>query len=380
MKQNTFFVNVWTLMLILGLIACGEKKTQVKTELQRIEAFAFDVNDDYLQSYAGTFCYSTSARMDGKECLIVYNGKLHSIDILNLADRRPLKQIALAKDGPDQILAPKGIGYYKDSFIILNTGGLYRVGQDGKVVSKKLLNDFPQIKEEGYGIAVPDLTVYFSVYSFFGFDAANGRVALPLYFYEKDTTGEYPKKVLIVSCDDWNIRDEVEIHCPDVIRKEGDMQLLGCVNVLPYGDRLIYNFPASSKVYVYDLSVKKSKEYDFPSTFTDPFFHLPDINGSEPGFGCLKTGYYFPLCYDAYHNVFWRIQQGPLDGHGVGGKPFSVMCMSPDFLNSAEYVIPAGASIYPDLAFTDSLILLPYTGGDKIGENNMCFYGLQYRE
>ena len=59
MKQNTFFVNVWTLMLILGLIACGEKKTQVKTELQRIEAFAFDVNDDYLQSYAGTFCYST---------------------------------------------------------------------------------------------------------------------------------------------------------------------------------------------------------------------------------------------------------------------------------------------------------------------------------
>lgn len=53
-------------MLILGLIACGEKKTQVKTELQRIEAFAFDVNDDYLQSYAGTFCYSTSARIDGK--------------------------------------------------------------------------------------------------------------------------------------------------------------------------------------------------------------------------------------------------------------------------------------------------------------------------
>ena len=94
------------------------------------------------------------------------------------------------------------------------------------MVSKKLLNDFPQIKEEGYGIAVPDLTVYFSVYSFFGFDAANGRVALPLYFYEKDTTGEYPKKVLIVSCDDWNIRGEVEIHCPDVIRKEGDMQRL----------------------------------------------------------------------------------------------------------------------------------------------------------
>ena len=48
-------------------------------------------------------------------------------------------------------------------------------------------------------------------------------------------------------------------------------------------------------------------------------------------------------------------------------------------MNSAEYVIPAGSKIYPDLAFTDSLVLLPYTGGDKIGENNMCFYGLNLR-
>lgn len=100
-------------MLILGLMACGEKKTQVKTELQRIEAFAFDVNDDYLQSYAGTFCYSTSARIDGKECLIVYNGKLHSIDILNLADRRPLKQIALARMVRIRYLLPKGSAIIK---------------------------------------------------------------------------------------------------------------------------------------------------------------------------------------------------------------------------------------------------------------------------
>lgn len=67
-----------------------------------------------------------------------------------------------------------------------------------------------------------------------------------------------------------------------------------------------------------------------------------------------------------------------MDGHGVAGKPFSVMCISTDLMNSAEYVIPAGSKIYPDLAFTDSLVLLPYTGGDKIGENNMCFYGLEY--
>ena len=378
MIQKDFFISVLTLGLILCFIACGEKRIAVKSALERVEAFAFDVNDDYLQSYAGSFCYSTSARIDGKQCLVVYNGKLHSVDILNLTDCQPLRQVILAKEGPDQILTPKGIGYYKDSFIIFTTNGLYRVGQDGKVLSKKLLNDLPQVKEDGYGIAVPGLSIYFSVYSFFGFDASKGVVALPLYSYEEDATGEYAKKVLVISCDDWSIRNEVEIDCPDIIKKEGDMQLLSCINVLPHGDWLIYNFPASSKVYVYDLSAKKSKEYDFPSTFTDSFFRLPDMNEEEPGFGCLKTGYYFPLCYDAYHDVFWRVQQGPLDGHGVAGKPFSVMCISTDLMNSAEYVIPAGSKIYPDLAFTDSLVLLPYTGGDKIGENNMCFYGLEY--
>lgn len=61
------------------------------------------------------------------------------------------------------------------------------------------------------------------MYSFFGFDVVNGRVVLFFYFYEKDIMGEYLKKVLIVLCDDWNIWDEVEIYCFDVIRKEGDM-------------------------------------------------------------------------------------------------------------------------------------------------------------
>lgn len=96
--QKDFFISVLTLGLILCFTACGEKKITVKSALERVEAFAFDVNDDYLQSYAGSFCYSTSARIDGKQCLVVYNGKLHSVDILNLTDCQPLRQVILAKE------------------------------------------------------------------------------------------------------------------------------------------------------------------------------------------------------------------------------------------------------------------------------------------
>lgn len=74
-----------------------------------------------------------------------------------------------------------------------------------------------------------------------------------------------------------------------------------------YGDWLIYNFFVFFKVYVYDLFVKKSKEYDFFFIFIDFFFYLLDINGLEFGFGCFKIGYYFLLCYDVYYNVFWCI-------------------------------------------------------------------------
>lgn len=49
MMQKDFFISVLTLGLILCFIACGEKKITVKSALERVEAFAFDVNDDYLQ-------------------------------------------------------------------------------------------------------------------------------------------------------------------------------------------------------------------------------------------------------------------------------------------------------------------------------------------
>lgn len=108
-----------TLGLILCFIACGEKKIAVKSALERVEAFAFDVNDDYLQSYAGSFCYSTSARIDGKQCLVVYNGKLHSVDILNLTDCQPLRQVILAKESRTRSLLPKGLAIIRIHLLYL---------------------------------------------------------------------------------------------------------------------------------------------------------------------------------------------------------------------------------------------------------------------
>lgn len=43
--QKDFFISVLTLGLILCFTACGEKKIAVKSELERVESFALNVNE-----------------------------------------------------------------------------------------------------------------------------------------------------------------------------------------------------------------------------------------------------------------------------------------------------------------------------------------------
>lgn len=85
-----------------------------------------------------------------------------------------------------------------------------------------------------------------------------------------------------------------------------------------------------------------------------------------------------PLNYDPVRKVFWRIQQLPVNGHGIVGKNFSVSCIQTDFAKNIEHNIPADQYIYPNLIYARTNILLSYFYGDKIGEDSMCFYGLEW--
>ena len=381
MKARKVMLGAW----ICGSIFCacgGQKQTATKgnnQELERIENFSVDVTEDYAQIYENSSCRAVSAKIDGADCMLAYSDKLHCIDVIDLTNKRPLKQIQLVKEGPHGVLGVEGIFFYDNTFVLKGNVYLYRVDWEGHVVSKWSLNDYIA-KNPGFGLRFPDQYSIFNMYTHLGFNAEEGLVALPVYKYEKEN-GQYPAKVVIVSCKDWRV-EEVEIAYPEELKKPEWLGNLGLVQALPHGQKLIYNFPASANIYVYDRFTQETRTCTIESEYVEPF-SLPeqDMSGVGRGMGDtgLLKGLYMPIRYDALHKTFWRIQLKPTD-RGIFSRDFTISQISPDFKLMGEYDIPdakkKSISCY-SILFAEDAVLFPYMGGEYIGENNMAFYGLK---
>ena len=85
------------------LYACGGGQKQstaeknVTQDLERIENLSIDVTENYAQIYENSYCRAAAAKIDGADCMLAYSDKLHCIDVIDLTNKRPLKQIQLVK-------------------------------------------------------------------------------------------------------------------------------------------------------------------------------------------------------------------------------------------------------------------------------------------
>ena len=95
------------------------------------------------------------------------------------------------------------------------------------------------------------------------YDERNGRMTFSIYKQKKED-GEYPKKILVVDCKNCEVVDVVDVRCSERMKREAQLGILGSVNSLPHGDSVIYNFPASAEVFVYNRKDKALPERLFP--------------------------------------------------------------------------------------------------------------------
>ena len=360
--------------ILCGCTNKSNKRQADEKAASRIECLSINVTEDYIQTYANSFCQSTSSRMEGKDYFIAYNQPLHCIDIINLTDRKPLKQVTLETQGPNGIPDVLGVYHYKNTFILKTSFGFCRIDDKGNILSKWILSDFLKKNAKGYSIIVPDSQIIMmSGYSFFFFDENTGIVALPIYKKEKTGKERITKKILLLSSTDWSTIDLINIPYPEYLRKREKHDILESINVLPHGNLVIYNFPASSEVFVYDRTSKITRSYDIPSSYTKSIYE-----------GDITSGFYGPLVYDSHRDTFWRIQERPLSsGSAAFGKPFSISQISSNFELLGEYSIleeEFQGLIDKSPIFTNEAVLFTYNGGEYIGLNNMAFYGLKLNE
>ena len=354
-------------------VSCGGNKLKVVENAisDRIENFSVKVPESSIQIYE-SFSRPLAAVIDGVECMVAYSHSLHCIDIISLDSISFFKQIKLDGEGPNAVNEVSGIFYYENSFVLKCSTGFCRINMEGEVISKWwIFDDYDEHK--GYGLRYPEKTIIYNLYSNLGFDEVNGLVALPFYKYDKEN-GQYPTRVLILSCKDWRIVDEIEINYPERMKQEKWLGCLGEVQAIPHGDKLIYNFPASSDIFVFDRNNRTTEVLSVSSKYTDDYFRCKDEQDDG-----LLGGLFMPIRYDRFRNNFWRVQQNQVIGTGIAGKPSTIIRLSEDLEYIYEYEIPEGKDISSfSTLFLPDKVLFPYMGGEYIGMDNVAFYGIMF--
>lgn len=373
-----------TFKRILGICICtsmfyacnsGQKQNSTEEEsnkgLERVENISVNVSENCIQVYENSWCRTTTTPINGIDYMIAYSDPLHCIDLIALNGASDFQQIKLEKEGPNGVTDISGLFYYDNTFVLKTSIGFCRINKDGEIVSKWSLNDYLS-KNEGYGQRFPEQYEIFNFYKHIGFDVQEGLIAQPIYQYEK-VNGQYPTRILILSCKDWQVVDEIDLVYPEKLKQEKWLGCLGKVQALPHGDKVIYNFPASSDIFVYDRKTKTTKVHSIATKYTEAYSRCEDEQDSG-----LKGVYFMPVRYDYRHNSFWRVQQKKII-RGLANRSFSVTHLTPEFEVINEYDIPENKNISSfNILFTDDKVLFPYMGGEYIGENNVAFYGLKF--
>ncbi len=372
-----------TTVILIGLYAflltaCGDSSSsrrKVKAEVPTMDFHSIKLPMEYTSEALGGFCHPTSTQIDGMDCMLMYNALIHAVEIIDLTHMKPFRQIKLKEEGRERIGDVRGVFYHQGNFILCASFGFYRIDGEGNLLAKWAGDEYLKANHslKGFSIMIPELTMYFNLYNFTGYDERNDRMTLSVYKQEKED-GEYPKKILVVDCKSCEVVDVVNVACPERMKREAQLGILGSVNSLPYGDSVMYNFPASAEVFVYNRKDKTTQCYTLGSDFAEPYYQCQGA-GDEG----LASGYYFPLRYDVLRHCFWRVQQKPMaKGQGIAGKAFSIVRISPDFQVTDEYLIPKDKGLLPYLLFTEKQLMLnrPYDSDD--GESVLCFYEVAF--
>ncbi|MBE6286957.1 MAG: DUF4221 domain-containing protein [Mediterranea massiliensis] len=368
-------VMVWVVCIGMCCSSCGggsNGKQVEENEVERIELFSVTVPEECIQVYENSYCRPISAQIDGTNCMVAFSDPLYAIDLIDLQGKQPFRQIALEKEGPNGVNGISGVFYYDNAFVLKTSNGFSKVDKQGNLLSSWSLSDYLS-KHPGFSAHYPEKLIIFSFYQILGFDAKEGLVTLPMYKNQKEN-GQYPARILVLSCKDWQVVDEVEVNYPQQMKQEEWLGCLGEIQALPHGEKVIWNFPASSDVYVYDRKKKTTQTFSIETQYTDGYYRCK--NKQDHG---LAGGYFMPLRYDATSNTYWRIQQKPMVNPGLAGKGFSVTRLSDDFEKMAEYDMPDEKNISSfTILFGKNSVYFPYIGGEHIEENNIPFYGLSF--
>jgi len=257
--------------------------------------------------------------IETEEYLIGYNRNGHQLELYHLSQNSPLGLIALKKTGPDGIPTVSNLYVHNlDSIFILSFHKLLLINREGKILKSIRVNnstntdvngiDFDQLVFCG---STEDMN---SMY----FDDRTNRLFIPTKSVRSASEEIYYQPSLFGYLD-LNTLDytPIDVSYPNEFKDR--VFPLVKPNISFYKERVIYNFPFSSKIFVYDINKRSVHSFPAKSKLSKNLSESIAYSNRNRDMELLREIFtrnptFYKVTYDDYRNVYYRWHFAENDG------------------------------------------------------------------
>lgn len=288
--------------------------------------------------------FSQVVPLENREILVGYNHQVHQLEFIDLTDQKVTHILKLKKTGPEGI--PGIYSFYHhnfDSIFVFNFNKLMLLDSSGRVSFSRSINT-GAISPEGLD---------FSKWAFYN----TPLNACPMYYDQDENSLYFPiSRVDVNRFDDEYFTgslcgrldlntysfEQLPIYYSDLYKEK--RYTLDSPNITFEKDRIIYNFPNSPDVYVFDKHTQKMSVWHLPAGASLNEVTPLALENAHDQFEIsrnisLNTSFYRIIHYPG-SNWYFRLHHAPYEGdlkgkEGIRGYLY-LMIFDQDFNILAE--------------------------------------------
>lgn len=300
------------LFLSLTVFSCRNKNVDenaLNNYHISIDTLVIDITSKELPYYYTIDFYQGSITNEQK--LIGYNHFKHSFDIFDLSSKEVSKNILLEYKGPNGVLPNSKFNILnKDSIVLLNNNKYYAiVNSKGKVIFKRdisaIFEKSDYLLSKGLTVSEPSNNI-----ALIGINPVHHIIPKKFDFLDKEFYN-----IPFLSITD-PINDTFTLLNVDYPQEASSQNLFGFL-LRPYilinGNEVIYNFPFSSKVFVYNIIAETVRTFNIKSDYTKNISNelkMEMSNSSDVrilGEHFRNTLHFHKIVFDPYKKLFYRV-------------------------------------------------------------------------
>lgn len=283
------------------LISCSEKQTTERGELSVYDSISVSIDYPILSNYVKLtpYCNGNSFYVTG------YNHFAHSIDFINLTGGDNF-MISLQGEGPNGVLPIQDYCFTTDKIVCKDESGLLTLAMDGSVVSRLPREELTAPTDE-YSVRPQTATLTNYMY----LNSSGNKVFIPLSPIKKSDSVHIGK---IYDVSQHVLEFLPPCYPPQIADFSKYLGGLSVPDINMYeADKVVYNFPLSSKVYLYDRKTAETEVLDIRSETIENEEELEEWKGLDLVNKAMKEYYgsrFGRVYYSSSSKKYYRIHYG----------------------------------------------------------------------